>query len=122
VRQSLAQNRPLYWNRVTALPDFVYFDHSIHVAKGVACETCHGRVDRMPRIWRTEPFLMTWCLDCHRDPAPNLRPREAVYDMGWTPPPGTDRRALGETLIARYHIPVAGAANLPLTHCYVCHR
>src|SRR5262249_29689936 len=73
VRASLMANRPIAWQRVNELPDFVFFDHSIHVAKGVGCETCHGRVDRMARVSQVRPLTMGWCLSCHRDPAPNLR-------------------------------------------------
>src|SRR6185312_1142784 len=75
VRASLASLRPIEWRRVNSLPDFVFFDHSIHVAKGVGCETCHGRVDQMARVEQAEPLTMGWCLSCHRNPTPNLRPR-----------------------------------------------
>src|SRR4051812_31566199 len=116
VRASLAENRPLVWHRVARVPDYVYFRHDIHVAKGVSCFECHGRVDRMPLLYRAKAFEMRFCLDCHRDPAPRLRPRDAVFDPTWTPP--ADRRALGETLMRRYHIHRPG----DLTHCTVCHR
>jgi hypothetical protein len=115
VRQSLAEGKPLAWRRVHDLPDYVYFDHSIHVAKGVGCETCHGRVDTMRLTAKAEPLTMGWCLGCHRDPAPNLRPREHVLDMGWQSP--KDRRAAGERLMAEYKVRTAG-----LTDCSTCHR
>jgi hypothetical protein len=115
VRRSLADGVSIRWQRVDTVPDFVYFDHHIHVAKGVGCVTCHGRVDRMPIMARAESFQMRWCLDCHRDPAPNLRPREYVYDMEWSPP--GDRRAQGEELMAEYHVNTGN-----LTDCYTCHR
>jgi hypothetical protein len=115
VRQSLAEGTSIRWRRVDTVPDFVYFDHHIHVSKGVGCVTCHGRVDRMPIMARAEPFQMRWCLDCHRDPAPNLRPREYVYDMEWSP--SGDRRAQGEDLMAEYHVNTGN-----LTDCYTCHR
>ncbi len=115
VRQSLATGTPLRWTWVNKLPQFVYFNHSIHVSKGVGCVTCHGQVDTMPLMRRGQPLLMQWCLDCHRNPAPNLRPREAVFDMTWTPP--ADREAFGKALVERYHIDVGN-----LTHCYICHR
>lgn len=115
VRRSLADGKPLQWTWVNKLPEFVYFNHSIHVRKGVACESCHGRVDEMPLMQRAEPFLMAWCLDCHRDPRTRIRPREHVFDMGWSPP--DDRDALGRRLIADYHINVGN-----LTHCSICHR
>jgi len=115
VRESWARRTSLRWRRVHDLPDFAYFDHSIHVQKGVGCVECHGRVDRMPLMRQAESLRMDFCLDCHRDPAPRLRPREEVFNMGWTPPP--DRRALGERLIARYGIDADG-----IMHCNVCHR
>ena len=74
LRRSAATGQPIAWQRVHKLPDFVYFDHSIHVAKGVACVECHGRVDQMPLTWRASPLQMQWCLACHRDPTPHLRP------------------------------------------------
>jgi hypothetical protein len=86
VRMSAQTGQPLTWERVYDLPDYVYFDHSIHVQKGVACETCHGRVDEMPRIMKATSLQMHWCLDCHRDPVANIRPPEDVTVMGWQPP------------------------------------
>ena len=113
VRESLARQDPLRWHRVYRLPDYVFFNHAIHVAKGVACETCHGRIDQMPLTWRAQPLHMSWCLDCHRDPAPHLRPRSAVFAMGWVPGPDTPN---GATLAQRYGI------HAGLTDCTVCHR
>jgi hypothetical protein len=115
VRQSLADGQPLHWRRVHRLPDYVYFDHSIHVAKGVGCSTCHGDVAQMPLIRQAAPLTMGWCLSCHRDPAPNLRAESAIYDPHWTPPP--DRRARGEALV-RHHLIETGH----LTDCSICHR
>lgn len=115
VRESLSQGVPLRWRRVNNLPGYVYFDHSIHVAKGVGCSTCHGDVSRMPLIRQAAPLTMGWCLNCHRDPAPNLRPQEAIYDPDWTPP--SDQRARGEALIRHYLI-----STEHLTDCSVCHR
>jgi hypothetical protein len=105
---------PLQWNRVYQLPDFVYFNHSIHVAKGVGCASCHGRVDRMPLMRRTVSLSMLWCLRCHRAPQKFLRPRDKVVDMTWRP---DDQRTLGMALMHRYGIH-AGR----LTDCSVCHR
>lgn len=113
VRESVTRNAPIAWQRVNNLPDFVYFDHSIHVNKGVGCETCHGRVDRMATVMQAQPLTMRWCLDCHRNPEPRLRPRNAVTEMGWQP--GTDREALGRELAARYAVD-------PRTDCWTCHR
>ncbi|MCY1060606.1 cytochrome c3 family protein [Nannocystis sp. SCPEA4] len=87
VRDSWSTDRPIRWQRVNDLPDFVFFDHSIHIHAGVGCETCHGRVDRMPRIRQFADLSMKWCLECHRDPTPHLRPPDAVFVMGWRPDP-----------------------------------
>ncbi|UEM18554.1 cytochrome C [Skermanella mucosa] len=114
VRQSLAEGEPIRWNRVYDLPDYVFFNHSIHVAKGVGCTTCHGQIDRMPLTWQAASLSMGWCLDCHRDPAPNLRPREEVFDTDWKPTPDTPT---GEQLLAAYDIHPA-----TLSDCSVCHR
>ncbi len=115
VRESLAANRPLQWNRVHDLPDYVYFDHSIHVAKGIGCSTCHGRIDRMPLTQKTQTLYMKWCLDCHRAPQKYIRPRDKIYDLAWQA--NTDSQE-AEQLIARYHVDVSGR----LTNCSTCHR
>lgn len=86
VRSSFRDDKPLQWLRVHDLPDFVYFNHSIHVAKGVACTTCHGPINKMPLMYQGMPLTMKWCLDCHRDPVKNLRPREEVTNVLWQPP------------------------------------
>ena len=113
VRESFRTDRSLTWIRVHDLPDFVYFDHSIHVRKGVGCATCHGRVDQMPLMWRTQTLHMEWCLDCHRHPERYVRPRDKVFAMDWEP--RGDRAALGMTLVHDY-----GIASM--TSCSVCHR
>ncbi len=115
VVMSFADDKPVHWKRVHDLPDFVYFNHSIHIKNGVGCVTCHGRVDKMALTRRVAPLTMQWCLQCHRDPAPQLRPREHVFDLDWKPQ--GDRRALGLTLMQTYHIP-----SRSLTDCSVCHR
>src|SRR5262245_55890179 len=102
VRASYRTGRPIIWERVHNLPDFVYFDHSIHVNKGVGCVQCHGRVDQMPLLYQEKSLLMEWCLDCHRNPTPQLRPREAVFRMNWEPP--ADRTDLAEQLIRHYQV------------------
>ena len=84
VRESLAQDEPIEWNRVHDLPDYAYFNHSIHVKKGVGCYSCHGRVDRMPLAWKEEPMTMGWCLECHRNPEQHLRPRDEIYNLDWS--------------------------------------
>ena len=105
----------LHWQRVHQLPDFVYFNHSIHVAKGVACETCHGDVDDMPLMQRAHSLSMEWCLGCHRDPAPNLRPPQDVFRMHWRPPADIEQ-------IRRQLISVLDIHPDTMTDCYVCHR
>lgn len=116
VRASWRTGRPLRWRRVHSLPDHVYFDHSVHVRQGIGCSTCHGRIDRMPLVHQTETLLMQWCLDCHRDPAPHVRPREQVFAMDWVPPPDQEQR--GRELMEEYGI----EAGFHLTNCTVCHR
>jgi hypothetical protein len=115
VRESLANSQPIHWQRVNTLPDYVYFDHSVHVANGVGCTTCHGPVARMPLMRQAAPLTMGWCLECHCNPAPNLRPREAIFDPYWTPPP--DQDVQGKRLLDQYHI-----RTDHLTDCSVCHR
>jgi len=113
VRESLRTEQPLVWTRVHNLPDFVYFNHSIHLHKGVGCVTCHGRVDRMPLMWKTQSLQMEWCLECHRAPERFVRPREFVFSMDWQPQ--EDQRTLGQRLVQEYHI-------AKLTTCSTCHR
>lgn len=115
VRESLRTGEPLRWRRVHDLPDFAYFNHSIHVNKGVACETCHGRVDRMALTAKANDMHMQWCLDCHRNPEPNLRPPEAVFAMGWRPP--ADEPDLGARLAEAYHL-----NRQIMVDCSTCHR
>jgi hypothetical protein len=123
VRASMASDQPLRWTRVYDLPDFVYFDHSIHVARGVACESCHGRVDRMPLMRMEHALHMEWCLDCHRDPHRHLRPVEEVFAFAGAPNPA--RRINGtapapERRSATARLPDAHLAQL--TDCALCHR
>jgi Cytochrome c7 and related cytochrome c len=116
VRQSLSTNAPLKWNRVHDLPGYVYFDHSIHIAKGVGCSTCHGRIDQMPLTRKTQTLYMKWCLDCHREPQKYIRPRDKVFDVAWQFPP--DQHAEGAKLVSEYHVDTTGR----LTNCGTCHR
>ena len=116
IRASLATNTPVQWNRVHDLPDYVYFNHSIHVAKGIGCSTCHGRVDQMPLTRKTETLYMKWCLECHRNPQKYVRPRDEIYDMMWQP--SHDRPSEEEALVRQYHIDTGGR----LTNCSTCHR
>jgi Zn ribbon nucleic-acid-binding protein len=113
VRASFTTGRPLQWTRVHDLPDFVYFDHSIHIKKGVGCTTCHGQVDRMPLMWQEQSLQMEWCVDCHRNPERYVRPRDAVFRVDYQPP--ANQRELGTRLVAEYEIQ-------KLTSCSTCHR
>jgi hypothetical protein len=144
VRNAYRTGRPISWTRVHDLPDFAYFDHSIHVNKGVSCVSCHGRIDEMPQVYKDKTLTMQWCLDCHRSPEKNLRPKEFVYDLAWKPedlspethaangghgdgahaegaPPPPKAAApvkTGKDLVAEYHI----LSTLQLTSCSTCHR
>jgi Cytochrome c7 and related cytochrome c len=113
VRASFKTGKPIEWTRVHDLPEFVYFNHSIHVNKGVGCTTCHGQVDRMPLMWQENSLQMEWCLDCHRNPERYVRPREAVFRVDYAPP--ANQAELGARLVAEYQIQ-------KLTSCSVCHR
>jgi Cytochrome c7 and related cytochrome c len=113
VRESFRSNRSIEWIRVHDLPDFVYFNHSIHVKKGVGCETCHGRIDQMPGIYQVNSLQMEWCLNCHRNPEKYVRPRDLVTQMGYVP--AGDQEEIGRKLVAEYKIQ-------SLTSCSTCHR
>lgn len=138
VRSSFANDDPIEWQRVNDLPDFVYFNHSVHVAKGIGCVTCHGEVDRMPLMFQESSLQMEWCLSCHRDPAKFVRPKEEVFSVTWEPndpesyrkymqplppeaaepgwrPSTRDVRALRASLVKEYNIQ-------SLTSCSTCHR
>jgi hypothetical protein len=116
VRESFQTGVPIPWRRVHNLADFAYFNHSIHVQKGVGCATCHGRVDRMPLMRKAESLQMEWCINCHRNPAPFLRPKEFVFSMEWQPAP--EDADLGFRLMKQYNIRGPWA----LTSCSTCHR
>ena len=113
VREAYRTGAPIAWTRVHDLPDFVYFNHSIHVAKGVGCTTCHGQVDRMPLMWQEQSLQMEWCLDCHRNPERYVRPRAAVFRVDYEVP--ANQLELGRQLVAEYQIQ-------KLTSCSTCHR
>jgi hypothetical protein len=113
IRDSFRSGRSIEWTRVHDLPDFVYFDHSIHIHKGVGCTTCHGQVDRMPLMNQEQSLQMEWCLDCHRRPERYVRPREAVFRVDYVAPP--NQLELGDRLVAQYRIQ-------KLTNCSTCHR
>jgi len=129
VRESYRTGKSLVWNRVNDLPDFVYFDHSIHVNKGVGCNTCHGPVDRMPLMYNYASLQMEWCLDCHRSPDKYIRPRQEVFNMRYEQPTSlkplvldgqtyADQHSLGVDLIKKYNLRTVA----DITSCSTCHR
>lgn len=117
VRNSYATGERLVWAEVHDLAEHVYFNHSVHVQKGFACETCHGNVEQMPQVWQAENQLMAWCLDCHLEPEQYIRPVEERYTFGWEPPEGVDRLEYGADLVEQYQVNVEG-----LSSCSTCHR
>jgi len=113
VRQSFRTNESIKWTKVYDLPDYVYFNHSIHVKKGVGCETCHGRIDEQALTWQEPSLQMRWCLDCHRDPAKYLRPADKITTMGYVPT--EPQEVLGARLMKENHVQ-------KLDTCWTCHR
>ena len=117
VRASFRENTPIQWERVHDLPEYAYFNHSIHVAKGVGCASCHGDIANMPAVYQENTLQMEWCLSCHRDPAPNIRPQSEIYNTGWNPANITpeQQQEVNEKI-----------KNLRskeiLTSCSICHR
>jgi hypothetical protein len=129
VRESFRSGQSLVWTRVNDLPDFVYFNHSIHIAKGVGCNTCHGPVDRMPLMYNQASLQMEWCLDCHRAPEKYLRPREQVFNMRYEQPSAfkpvsldgktyNEQISLGKALVSKYKL----RSVQDITSCSTCHR
>jgi Cytochrome c7 and related cytochrome c len=129
VRESYRTGKSLEWNRVNDLPDFVYFDHSIHINKGIGCNTCHGPVDRMPMMFNYASLQMEWCVECHRGPEKNMRPRDEVFNMRYQQPTSdlpvvvdgksfTDQMDLGKYLAHKYHV----RSVMDITSCNTCHR
>lgn len=116
VRSSFRTNKSLEWTRVNDLPDFVYFNHSIHINKGVGCNTCHGPVHRMPLMRQEKSLQMEWCLECHRHPEKFVRPKEEVFNVAWEQP--ENQEAIGRELVKKYHI----LSPRRLTDCSTCHR
>ena len=115
VRESAATNQPIRWNRIHLLPDYVYFNHAIHVNKGVGCTTCHGQVNEMALTWKNSTLFMEWCLDCHRNTEKSQRPIAQIYRMDWKP--GPDQARIGAELAQRH-----GLDTAHLTNCSVCHH
>ncbi len=129
VRESYRTGMPLMWTRANDLPDFVYFDHSIHINKGVGCNTCHGPVNHMPLMYNYASLQMEWCLNCHRNTEQYLRPRSQVFNMRYEPPSGSqpvvvdgkayaDQASLGLDLKQKYHLRTVR----DITSCSTCHR
>jgi hypothetical protein len=115
VRSSYKTGQPLEWNKVHDLPDFTYFNHSIHVAKGIGCATCHGPVQEMRLMRSAQPIQMRWCLDCHRNPEKYIRPKEEIYNMTWK---AKDQETLGRELVEKYKV----RPPAEITSCGTCHR
>jgi hypothetical protein len=113
VRQSFRTSQSIQWTRVHDLPDFAYFNHSIHIHKGIGCTTCHGQVDRMPLMWQEQSLQMEWCVNCHRNPESFVRPRSEVFRVDYEPP--ANQLELGKRLVEEYQIQ-------KLTSCSTCHR
>jgi len=116
IRESYRTDQSIRWIKVHRLPDFVYFNHSIHINKGVGCSTCHGRINQMPLVFQDSPLLMQWCLDCHRNPELALRPIDQVFNMDWKP--GADQEERGAQYKRERKIRTAAE----LTSCSTCHR
>ena len=113
VRESYRSGNSIQWTKVHDLPGFVYFNHSIHVAKGMGCAVCHGRVDQMPLMYQQNTLFMEWCLDCHRQPEKYIRPKDKVFQMDYKP--AEDQLTLGAKLVSEYKV-------RKLTDCWICHR
>jgi len=113
IRESFASGMPVKWTKVHDLPDYAYFNHSAHVSRGVSCVSCHGRVDQMDTVTQVEPLSMGWCLKCHRNPAPNLRPLDKITDLAWEP--SEDPSVIGAQIMEKNNIH-------PSTDCSTCHR
>jgi hypothetical protein len=110
IREAFAGTEPVHWTRVTDLPDYVYFNHQAHVNAAVGCESCHGRIDQMAKVYQAKPLTMGWCIDCHKNPTPNLREPANVTKMGYVPGPGEGARIQKQNQVA------------PPTNCSACHR
>ncbi len=117
IRDSMATGEPVKWERIHDLADYVYFNHSAHITAGVSCVSCHGRIDKMDVVQQDQPLSMSWCLDCHRNPAPHIRPKEFITKLDWDPAVSMERSAeeIGAELIEKHGIN-------PNTNCSTCHR
>lgn len=120
VRESVATGRPIAWVQVHKVPDYVYFNHSVHVNRGISCVECHGRIDQMEEVYHAKPLSMSFCLDCHRDPASFIRPLDKITDLGWRwsedPAENTrQQQAQGRWLVEHWRVE-------SLQNCSACHR
>lgn len=113
VRESWRTGQSIEWTRVHDLPDFVYFNHSIHLNKGIGCSTCHGEVQNISFMYKQNTLYMNWCVECHRNPEKYVRPRSEVFNTAYQTP--ANQAELGKKLVAEYHVQ-------SLTDCYTCHR
>jgi menaquinone reductase, multiheme cytochrome c subunit len=113
VRDSFRTGQPIPWVHIHRLPDFVFFNHEAHVTAGVSCVSCHGRIDQMVEVHQEKPLNMAFCIACHSDPAPNIRPPELVTKLDWVP--DRDPRAIGEEIVKQKHLE-------PPLNCSGCHR
>lgn len=116
LRESVEKNIPIQWKQIHLVPDYVYFNHSAHVNRGVSCVSCHGQINEMEVVWQDKPLSMGWCLECHRAPENNLRPLNKVYDLNWTAASeGKNQLEVGKQLVAEWNV-------RPPTNCAGCHR
>jgi Cytochrome c7 and related cytochrome c len=131
LRESYNVDKPIVWTKVHNVPHYTYFNHSIHVSKGVGCASCHARIDQMPLVYQSKTLLMEWCLDCHRNPEKNLRPKSEIFNLAWKPSDGTtdldgrvydatttSQAEMGRELKEKYHV----RDGKTLTNCSICHR
>jgi hypothetical protein len=116
VRESYRTDESIHWTKVHRLADYVYFNHGIHVNKGIGCSTCHGSVNQMPLMFQASPLTMEWCLECHRNPQANLRPKDQIYNMDWKAP--ADQEEVGRQLAVEYNL----RSKVEMTNCSTCHR
>ena len=120
VRESAASGKPIPWVQIHRVPDFVYFNHSVHVTRGISCVECHGRIDKMDEVYHAKPLSMSFCLDCHRDPAAKVRPLDKITDLSWTPSADPavaleKQKAFGEKFVHDFRVE-------SLQNCSACHR
>ena len=115
VRESAASGKPIQWIQIHKMPDFVYFNHSVHVTRGISCVECHGRIDQMDEVYHAKPFSMAFCLECHRHPETKLRPVDKVTDLKWQPNSETDQLAFGNKVKTEWKVE-------SLQSCGACHR